>query len=327
MSDSKRSQDTEGERVKKGSMNRRSFMKTSAKCLALATIGVGVPGLRQSAWGEPGRPDIVISKGSPASATRKAVEALGGMARYVEKGGKVVVKPNMSFPNPPDRATTTHPEVVGELVKMCLEQGAASVLVLDNPLRKSELCIERSGLRKACEGLPGSSARGVTDARFFREVKVPQGHALTSTEIMEQVLEADTLIAVPVAKSHGSTGVSLAMKGMMGLVHNRSKFHFPLDLDTAIVDLCTILKPRLTVIDASRILSEGGPGGPGKVIVANMIIASEDLVAADAMAVETGTWYGRKISAQQVRHIKMAHDRGLGNLDVAGQAVEEVSAG
>jgi uncharacterized protein (DUF362 family) len=90
------------------------------------------------------------------------------------------------------------------------------------------------------------------------------------------------------------------------------------------VDLCTVLKPTLTIIDASRILSEGGPGGPGKVIPMNMIIASTDFVAADAMAVEMGTWYGRKFKAHQVKHIQMAHERGLGRIDASSLSVKEV---
>ena len=142
--------------------------------------------------------------------------------------------------------------------------------------------------------------------------------------IMKKALEADVLIAVPVAKSHSATGVSLTIKGMMGLVYDRRTFHLDMDLDVAVVDLCTVLKPTLTLIDASRVLSEGGPGGPGKVIPMNRIIASEDFVAADAMAVEMGTWYGRKFKGHQVKHIQMAHARGLGRIDVSSLSIKEV---
>jgi uncharacterized protein (DUF362 family) len=166
----------------------------------------------------------------------------------------------------------------------------------------------------------------ITQADLFREVKVPKGKALTSTMVMKQALEADVLIAAPVAKSHSASGVSLALKGMMGLIYDRKTFHMDLDLNTAVVDLCTVLVPKLTVIDATRVLSDGGPGGPGKVIPLNKIVASADMVAADAMAVELGTWYGRRFKASQVKHIKEAHERGLGNMDTAAQVVKEVTA-
>ena len=99
-----------------------------------------------------------------------------------------------------------------------------------------------------------------------------------------------------------------------------------IDLDEAVVDLCTILRPTLTLIDASRVLTTGGPGGPGKVLPMNKVVASTDMVAADALAVELGTWYGRKFKARQVRHVNLAHKRGLGNMNTAQLSVKEVNA-
>lgn len=310
--------------MKRSGMNRREFLKKSAECAAYTAAAMTLTGMPKGAEAAETGPDLVVANGSPGPATRAAVEAMGGMSRYVRPGAKVVIKPNMSFPNPPEWGTTTHPDVVRELTTLCSKAGASAIFVLDNPLRNSEMCLERSGVREACDGLPETQVQGVTDRNFFEAVKIPQGKALTSTLIMKKALEADVLIAVPVAKSHSATGVSLSIKGMMGLVYDRRTFHIDLDLDTAVVDLCSVLKPTLTLIDASRILSEGGPGGPGKVIPMNKIIASTDFVAADAMAVEIGTWYGRKFKATQVKHIQRAHARGLGRIDVSSLSVKEV---
>lgn len=309
-----------------GEISRREFLRKTAECAIYGTVGMALSGLWYRSAGASNRPDIVLAKGTPGPATLGAVKALGGIQRFVKPGDRVVIKPNMSFPNPPEWGTTTHPYVVRALSDMCLKAGAVSVLILDNPLRHAELCLERSGLRAVCQGLPQTQTLGVADRRFYEEVEVPEGKELRSTMIMKEVLKADALIAVPVAKSHSATGVSLAMKGMMGLIYDRSSFHLDMDLNRAIVDLCTVLKPQLTVVDATRVLSSGGPGGPGKVIPLETIIASTDMVAADAMAVELGTWYGRKFKASQVKHIRVAHERGLGNMDVAVQSVKEVVA-
>ena len=307
-------------------MNRRKFIKKSAEYTAYAVFGVILPGVFKGTAKADRLPDIVVASGAPGASTRAAVTALGGMSRFVKQGARVVIKPNMSFPNPPDWATTTHPDVVRELASMCLQAGASAVVVLDNPLRNTELCLERSGIRRALESLPGSRTEGIESERFFKEVRVPEGIDLTSTMIMKQVLEADVLIAAPVAKSHSATGLSLSLKGMMGLIYNRSDLHLNMDLNTAVVDLCTVLKPQLTVIDVSRLLTSGGPGGPGKIITMNKIIASIDMVAADAATVQLGTWYGRKFQARQVRHIRMAHERGLGNMNIDRQLVKEIDA-
>ena len=293
--------------------------------MAYSALGILLPDVFKGSVRADHLPDIVIANGAPGTGARAAVNALGGMSRFIKTGARVVIKPNMSFPNPPNWATTTNPDVVRELASLCLKAGASSVVVLDNPLRNTELCLERSGIRRALESLPGSRTEGIENERFFKEVKIPKGIELSSTMIMKQVLEADVLIAAPVAKSHSATGLSLSMKGMMGLIYNRSDLHLSMDLNTAVVDLCTVLKPQLTVIDLSRLLSSGGPGGPGKVITMNKIIASTDMVAADAATVRLGIWYGRKFQARQVKHIRMAHERGLGNMDIDRQVVKEIN--
>jgi uncharacterized protein (DUF362 family) len=136
--------------------------------------------------------------------------------------------------------------------------------------------------------------------------------------VMKDVLESDVLISAPVAKSHGSTGVSLSMKGMMGLIWNRGIMHYLHDLDESIVDLSTLLKPALVVVDGTRVLSTNGPGGPGRVLKMDTVIASGDMVSADAMAVSMFEWYGRKMEPRQVRHIRLAHERRLGRMDIEG---------
>ncbi len=307
-------------------ITRRDFIKKSASCAIGAAGGIMASRFDGNAEAKDNIPDIVIADGAPGPATRKAVESMGGMSRYIKQGSKVVIKPNMSFPNPPSWGTTTHPDVIKEIVSMCLESGASNVKVLDNPLRNKDLCISRSGMKKIDGLFPKCTVKGVENRRFFREVSVPKGAVLKKTMIMNEVLDADVLIAAPVAKSHSATGVSLSMKGMMGLIYDRSEFHLDMDLNTAVVDLCTILKPVITIVDASRILTTGGPGGPGKVITMNKIIASADMVAADSMAVEIGTWHGKKFRANQVKHIKIAHERGVGRMDIDNLNVKKVTA-
>lgn len=127
--------------------------------------------------------------------------------------------------------------------------------------------------------------------------------------IMRDVLDADVLIAAPVAKTNSSTGVGLSLKGQMGLVLDRGSMHSRYDLDTAIVDLCSRIKPDLAVVDATRVLSTNGPYGPGKVLHPNEVIASPDPVAADALTVASYEWYGRRIAPRKVGHIALAHAR------------------
>jgi len=244
------------------------------------------------------------------------------MGRFVKRGARVVIKPNMSFPRPPDAGTNTHPEVVRELAIMCLEAGAAKVSILDHTLYEPEICLDRSGIREACTDLADVTVKAINEALHYTQVQIPEGRRLSDNLFSRDALEADVLIAVPVAKSHSSTTVSMSLKGMMGLVYHRRGMHL-YGLETCLVDLCTVLRPHLVLIDATRVLSTNGPGGPGRVLKKDTILASTDMVAADACAVSVLEFYGRRHLPKEIGHISQAHERGLGKMDVGDLKVVE----
>ena len=304
-------------------MNRRQFIKHNMQGALLLAAGGAIltPGDLMAST----TPDIAVVKGAPGAATRAAVELIGGMSSVVKTGQRVVIKPNMSFASPPEWGATTHPEVIKALVSMCMEAEADDVRVLDHPLRSAELCLERSGIAAACAPLGSDMVQALETSSFFKRADIPDGAQMRENSFMADVLKADVLIAAPVAKSHGSTGVSLSMKGMMGLIWDRGVLHSRFDLSEAIVDLNTRLKADLVVIDATRVLSTNGPFGPGKVLTPDKVIASRDCVAADAYTVSAFEWWGRKMRPDQVKHIRVAHNRGLGSMDVDKLDVREVT--
>ncbi len=302
-------------------MNRRQFLQQQIKGALLiaggAAAGFSFPKSLHSA----DLPDIGIAKGDPGPAARKAVELIGGMGRFVKPGSKVLIKPNMSFSSETEEASNTHPEVVRELVAMCKEAKAARIRVLDHPLRRGEICIQ--GIKKACEVFNENMVHAITDSGFYKPARIPGGMQMKETDVMQDVLEADVLIAAPAAKSHSGAGVSLSMKGMMGLIWDRGIMHSRYDLHESIADLSGLIKPHLVVVDASRVLSTGGPGGPGKVLNMRTVIASADMVAADAQAVSMFEWYGKRFEPRQVKHIRLAHERGLGRMDTQNLQIRQ----
>lgn len=297
-------------------MDRRQFLRTSAAGAA----GLLMPGGLLAAP----IPDIAVIKGQPGAATRAAVGLLGGMAAFVKPGQRVVIKPNMSFASPAEAGANTHPLVVQALAQLCWEAGAASVLILDNTLAPSRLCLEASGIPEAAATVRPGMVFAMDDAGLYREVALPGGRTLTRSAVAKEVLRADVLIAAPTAKSHSGAGVSLSLKGMMGLVSDRGVMHGR-GLDECVVDLCTLLKAHLTVIDATYVLSTGGPRGPGTVLNEQTVIASRDMVAADAYTVAAFPWYGRRFAPRQVGHIRLAAERGLGRIDVETLRVERLA--
>jgi len=308
-------------------MRRRDFLKWQLAGAACLATGFSLSPLSDASAAEaPGAyPDVAIAKGDPARATRAAVDMLGGMRRFVKAGQKVVIKPNMSFARAPELGSNTHPLVVKEVLIMCKEAGAAKVRVLDHSLQDPEQALILSGIRDACNSIEPGICHHLMDNSFYQEASLPDAVEMRTNAFMKDVLEADVLIAVPVAKSHGSAGVSLSMKGQMGLVWERKSMHGRYSLDVSMVDLAQRVKPQLAVIDATRVLTTGGPGGPGKVITPGEIIASADPVAADATAVASYEWYGRVMQPRQVSHIRLAHERGLGRMDIENLRTQRIS--
>jgi len=311
--------------------NRREFIKTGLITTAAVfasgpavLLGTGRSLAQATAQNAP---DIVISHGrNPAIMTRAAVDTLGGMKRFVKPGAKVVIKPNMSFASGPQAGSNTHPAVVSEVAKMCAEAGASRISVLDNVLQHPQDCLSYSKIPEQCLGIPNTSVSVVKEQRLFREVNVEKGVLIKSMGVASEALDADVLIAVPVGKTHLGAGVSLSMKGMMGLVFDNSRRTFHTNgLHESIVDMVTVLKPHLVVIDGTRILASGGPIGPGEVIPLNLIIASTDMVAADAQMVTLGTWYGKKLQPREVKYINIAAERGLGRIDLDKLNVENIT--
>ena len=258
----------------------------------------------------------------PASITRAAVAALGGMATFVSPGYDVIVKPNICTDyHTYEYASTTNPTVVATLVAMCLEAGAKRVRVMDYPFggtAKSAYAI--SGIQEAVEAA-GGEMHVMSQPKYTR-VDIPLGRDITSVEIYPDVLEADLLINVPIAKSHDATRLTLGAKNLMGVILDRGMMHF--NLKQRIADLASLVRPPLTVIDAVRILTAHGPTGGDlrDVKQMDMVIASRDIVAADAYA---ATLFG--FTGADIGYIKAGADMGLGTMDLTGLDIREINLG
>ena len=171
-----------------GVISRRQFIITTAA--GVATCVAGYPSFLHAAE----EVDLAVISGEPATATRKALEVLGGIARFVKKGQRVIIKPNMSFARTPDFAATTHPQVVVAVARACIDAGAKEVLVLDHTLQRAELCLERAGIRDACRNIPGVHVLALQDRKFFREIRIPQGKVLERVEVLTDILDNAVLI-------------------------------------------------------------------------------------------------------------------------------------
>ncbi len=299
-------------------MKRRDFLKAAAISSAALSIPSGLSEL-VSLCEAAAVPDLAVSTGSsPAKITRAAVNALGGMQRFISKGDTVVIKPNIGWDRTPEYAANTNPEVVAEVIRMCHESGAKKVMVFDRPVNDPRRCYVQSGISDAAK----SAGAEITfvDERKFRDIKI-NGEAIKSWPLYEPMLAADKIINIPIAKHHGLSKLTMAMKNWMGVMGGRrSQIHQR--LDESLVDLCLVIKPALTILDAVRILVANGPQGGSLDDVKKLdtIVAGVDQVAVDAYG---ATLFGMKGS--DLRYVRMAAQRGIGKMDLQKLNIRKIT--
>jgi len=264
--------------------------------------------------------DLAVVKGdSPAAITRKAVEAVGGMGRFVKPGAIVVIKPNIGWDREPKYAANTNPEVVAALVRLCYDSGAKKVKVFDNTCNSAPMCYLNSGIADAVKKAGGHISHINKDK--FIPGAFSESSPMKSWPIYRDAVECDCFINAPIAKHHGLSRLTLSMKNLMGICGgNRGEMHW--NIDEKLTDLTRFIRPDLTVIDAYRILLRNGPSGGNlkDVKLTKTVIAGTDPVLADAYA---ATLFG--ISPGDIGYIKNGAEAGLGTMNIAGANIRKLS--
>jgi len=298
-------------------MHRRDFLKYLA-ALGLVT-GVGrrlvVP---EEVWGmAPNQtPEALLAKAQGtnyAHLVGDAVQALGGMKKFVNPGEVVVVKPNMAWDRTPEMGANAHPVVVRKVVELCLEAGAKQVKVLDHTCDDARKAYAASGIKAAVEAIkdPRAVVEFVDDRRFV-ELTIEKAKALKKWYFYKDILEADRFINIPVAKQHSESRLTMCLKNMMGAIGGwRGRIH--VGLHQNIADMNLLLRPDLHVLDATRILLRNGPKG-GKVEdveVKNLLFVGADPVALDAYGAGL---FGLK--PEDLGYIVKSHQAGRGEIDL-----------
>jgi len=284
-------------------MNRRTF-------LTLLLTPLFVKGLAQNLLAKE-QSIVSVAIGQDYGAiTRNALAALGGIQRFVKKGDVVVIKPNIGWDRKPEYAANTHPLVVKALAEECIKAGARKIKIFDNTCNDPRRCYENSGIQSMVKSLKSVEMKHVENDRF-KNTKI-NGVFLKEWELYDEALSANVFINVPVAKHHSLTGLTLGLKNIMGIMGgNRGYIHR--SIEDALADVNSVVKSTLTVIDATRILLNHGPqGGSLKdVKIMNTVIASTDIVAADAYAT---TLFNLK--PQEIATTVTAYNRGLGEMNL-----------
>lgn len=302
-------------------MDRRKFLRDVLLWSAGLSLQVPLFDISEG-MAAPPDPQLVVGKGSAYDGlTRMVVESLGGMGRFVSRGDQVVIKPNIGWDRTVEQGANSHPLVVRKLAELALESGASRVQVFDYTCNEKRRCYASSGMQEMLEGFGDKRVRlEHIDRRKFVPVDISKGKSLTRWEIYRDAIEADCYINVPAAKHHGLSRLTLGLKNSMGVIGgSRGSLHH--NLGQKLADLATVVRPNLTIIDATRMLLRNGPqgGNPADVRIADTLVASADPVAADAYAT---TLFG--LQPEEIDSTVAAYRMGLGEMHLDEMRIEKV---
>lgn len=262
-------------------------------------------------------PEVVnIGGADPFQTASRAVELLGGMSRFIERGDTVAIKPNIGWDRAPKHAANTNPELIAALVELCYKAGASEVVVTDASCNDANRAYNKSGIGLAAYN---AKARVILPRKDrFRDLLM-EGRLLKRWPVYTPLISADKVINVAICKHHNLTAYTGVMKNLYGILGGqRNLLHQ--DIHTSIYDLQNFLRPTLTVLDAFRILVRNGPQGGSfsDTAVKNRLVMGTDPVAIDTIgATILGT------EPRDIGYLQLA-DGVLGHLDLTKVRIKEV---
>ncbi|MBI5206256.1 MAG: DUF362 domain-containing protein [Candidatus Firestonebacteria bacterium] len=298
---------------------RRDFIKKTAQTL-LGFKGLNISSKYFIRWVQASplnnlSPSVisVAKKGPPGKLVRDAINALGGIKKFINQGEEVVLKPNISWDRTPELAANTNPMVLREVILLCLEANAKKIKIIDRPCNDPERSYVSSGAFKVVEEINDSKVELLQmDPRKFKIINIPGATHLKKWHFYEDFLNADKIISIPIAKHHSSTEITMSFKNTMGMVGGqRSLLHE--NIHHNLVDLNRVLIPSLIILDAIRIITRNGPqGGDIKdTKITNTVIAGTDRVSIDAYG---ATLFNKK--GTDLDYLRYAYEAGMGEIDL-----------
>jgi uncharacterized protein (DUF362 family) len=250
---------------------------------------------------------------------QNTITALKSIHLDAVRGRRVLLKPNAGRIAQACSGITTHPEVVAAAIDEFRRAGA-DVAVGESPITGVKVmeAFEATGI--AAEAKKRNCPLIDMDVRPFIEMEIPDGRVLHKIKLCADVPEFDIIVSIPVMKMHMHTDVTLSVKNMKGCLWRRSKVKLhmlaPIEgsnekpINVAIVDMASVLRPHLAIIDGTVGMEGLGPGA-GEPKLLDCVVVGVDGFAADAVACRLmGT------RAEVVPHLSLGAERKLGVIDL-----------
>ena len=304
-------------------MKRRDFLKTSvggSLAVGAALRMGGFDKLLSSALPVAKYDMVAVMGGKPDAMFDLGIQEFGGMGTFIQKGQKVLIKPNIGWDAIPELGATTNPVLVKRIIEHCLRAGAKTVYVFDHTCDNWVNCYSHSGIERAAKSAGAKVVSGNSES-YYQQIEIPGGVSLQKAKVHQLLLETDVFINVPVLKDHDSTRMTCCLKNSMGLVWDRGYWHSN-NLNQCIADYALFeKKPALNVIDCYNVMVKHGPQGVSKedLVLMKSQILTTDWVAGDAAGAKM-----LGVAVEKIEYIPIAHKMGLGNMNLDSLNIKRI---
>ena len=304
-------------------MRRRDFFKTSIGAGIAAGTALSLGGYEKLWAASPVGVKydmIAVMGGNPDSMFDLGIQELGGMGAFIQKGQKVLLKPNIGWDVIPELAANTNPLLVKRIIEHCFKAGAKEVYVFDHTCDNWVNTYKNSGIEKAAKSA-GAKVVPANSETYYQSIEIPTGVKLKNAKVHELLLETDVFINVPILKDHNSTRMTGCLKNTMGIVWDRGFWHSN-NLHQCIADYALFeKKPALNIIDCYNVMVKHGPQGVSKedLVLMKSLIITTDWVAGDTAAAKM-----LGVDPQRIDYIPIAHKMGLGNMNLDSLNIKRI---
>jgi len=260
---------------------------------------------------------VIVRDGDPKEMVHRALKLMEA-ERLVSPEDKVLLKPNYVVARSPDTGVTTDSRVIEASIEFLKGLKIKEIVVGEGGAGDTERAFDAVGIREVVK------RQGVKLLDLNRDervnVRILGAMSLKEVGIAKTALESTCIFNLPKLKIHHMALVTLCMKNLMGFILPKSIIHE--DLNEKIVDLASLIKPKINLIDG--IVGAELDETKGNPVPMNLLIAGSDMVAVDAVATAV-----MGVNPKKVRYLQLAEERRLGianleRIEVIGEQIEDV---
>ena len=317
-----------------------SFTKTAVPSATATQLPTSTPSSQAvSAIGQSNTYEVMQLRKS----LETMIDQLGGLSDIIRPGARVMIKTNLTggtwsdpaLPASPTELFVTHPAMILALSGLLIDAGAGRISIADG--LGDERNFQAWGYTDIASRINADLIDLCKPAPYNDFVMFPVGSNRQVYDVfyMNAALkEVDVFISFAKMKCHGTTGVTLSLKNLIGLPpiglyrrdptqNHRSAFHeseeYDRRLPRVVIDLNLAMPVHLAFIDGVKTVEAGAgawdvgynPVQPG------LIVASKNPVAADAvsaalMGFDPDAPSGSHPFSYADNHLLLAREAGLG---------------